>query len=538
MNHNLVVVATTGEPELRPAEPARPVRRDMDVAFTGLCAVVAVGRFVILRRTGAPPGIDAGNWLAMGHALFGDSVRSSSIVYPPVVPVLTAGAVGLLGPLNGISAMGAVSSLVPAVGTYIVLRDRASGWLGAVLSGLVAVAGATGEAAAWGGYPQLMGLGLAVLFLGLLDGALSTGDVRRCLVAGVVLALTLATSHFVSVLAVAAAVVLLVLRRRPARTTARAVLLVGLPCLPLVPLYLTLAQAFGASLPTSTLDHGNLVGNVEVVYRDFRWFWRPAFVVAVLTPLLLSGRRHRALSRVTTSLVVATAGLVVATREQRQLYLFSPAAVLALALWAGEIRGTAQKRAVTLLAVVALAAQSAVALPFFADQREYYAVLTPGTVAAIHWLGRETTDDAVVAVSPAADDWPLGWWVEGLAPRRTLPAAGLRWLNFPDERRRARLANRIFHEGFPGVAELRLAAEEGAAYVFVDKTWSGYTGARMVQLRIKEPDAFVLENESVVILRTGGGRAVAPLNRGPVPPVPWSRHRAAPPPAGGGAGPT
>ncbi len=87
-----------------------------DTAFV-LCALaVASLRFVILRRGGAPPTIDAGNWLAFGDQILGNGVRSPTIVYPPLVPLLTKGFVSLFGLTNGVALLAALSSAAPAAG--------------------------------------------------------------------------------------------------------------------------------------------------------------------------------------------------------------------------------------------------------------------------------------------------------------------------------------------------------------------------------------------------------------------------------------
>ena len=59
---------------------------------------------------------------------------------------------------------------------------------------------------------------------------------------------------------------------------------------------------------------------------------------------------------------------------------------------------------------------------------------------------RQTTCGLPLLIVRAA---PLGWWVEGLGRRQSLLASALRWLNFPDEVRRARQANAVFTENFP-----------------------------------------------------------------------------------------
>ncbi len=101
---------------LRQSVSGIQVSQRRDLLFLLVTLVVVVLRFRILRDTGAPATIDAGNWLAFGDTLLGRGVRSTSIVYPPLIPLATTGAVGLLGFVNGVAAMAALSSAAPALG--------------------------------------------------------------------------------------------------------------------------------------------------------------------------------------------------------------------------------------------------------------------------------------------------------------------------------------------------------------------------------------------------------------------------------------
>jgi hypothetical protein len=96
----------------------------------------------------------------------------------------------------------------------------------------------------------------------------------------------------------------------------------------------------------------------------------------------------------------------------------------------------------------------------------------------------------------------LGWWVEGAAHRRSIYAGNPVWLNFPDEKTRNAIANRIFaaqNDVQKSRQEARLA---GASYLFVDKEWSGYQNWVANGLGV-DPGAIVYQNESVLIVATG-----------------------------------
>src|ERR1700752_1838811 len=103
-----------------------------DAFFVAVLVGLAVMRWKLLIRAAYPPGIDPGNWLAFGHAIAGEHIRSSSIVYPPVVPLLTLAASKAFGSLLGIQVLAEAASAIPAIGAYVVFRRTIGGWNAAI----------------------------------------------------------------------------------------------------------------------------------------------------------------------------------------------------------------------------------------------------------------------------------------------------------------------------------------------------------------------------------------------------------------------
>jgi len=465
--------------------------------------------------------VDSGNWLALGYDLLHHPLRSPTIVYPPVVPLVVTGAASLLGPLNGVAAVSAVSSLLPGAAVHLVLRQSNLRWEAAAFGGLILAGSATGEATAWGGIPQLISLGLLVLFVWALDRYLRSGHLHQALGTGLLFSLLLGTSHLVALAGVLSAVAIvgchvLLLRERwqqPAwKLLVGGAILVALPCLALVPLYRQLLTGLDARSPTPDravvlLDSHNLVRNVDFLFRDFAVWWRFAITVSLVTPALLWRRRRTTLWILGSSLLFATAASAALTRQSRFLYILPVATVMTLALWVPELAATrgssarGARGALPWALALVLAIQVVLGLNFFDLQRDYYGVLNPQTVAAISWLQSNTTPDATVAVTIGKHDQLIGWWIEALAHRKTLFASHLVWLNFEDERGRALKANAIFGPGFPSPATIDLARDDGAEYLFVVKAWDGYDRPAVARFRTEHPDAAVFDNPSVLILR-------------------------------------
>jgi len=523
---------STGDREHEGADPPRYAKVSprwiwWDAVFV-LCALIAgTVRFVILRRGGAPPTIDAGNWLALANSMLGDGVRSSTIVYPPLVPLLTKASVAALGLTDGVALMAAVSSLVPAAGVYVALR-----WLGltgasVATAALVLGASSVGEATAWGGFPQLIGLGLTPVALVLFDRFLRTWSTRHALAAGVALMAVLATSHFVGAVVVLASGAMLVagwlLRLGSAPGWWRRVGRLGLVLLPsawLVPLYWSLARVYGGDsarvAAPNRLTWSNLLERVEFLYRDTPWLWRFLLPLAIVAPVVLWRRRRTPLWRVMSALLTTIVVLIAVTREDRFLYFLTPLAALGLALWmargleslrvgSGDAADSGRPaRAIAAagvaILVAALGFQAVRSTQFFRLQREYYGILTPGLVSGIRFLRDSSAPDAVVAVT-SLNDAPLGWWVEAIAQRSTIYGSPLGWLLFDDEIRRASLANELFAPPFPTTEKVEWAKNAGIELILVPTMWTFYDDAAIDALASEAPDAVLRLNSDVVVIR-------------------------------------
>jgi len=500
------------------------VSQRRDLLFLLVTLVVVVLRFRILRDTGAPATIDAGNWLAFGDTLLGRGVRSTSIVYPPLIPLATTGAVGLLGFVNGVAAMAALSSAAPALGVYWTLRRCRLGFGAVVPSLLVLGAAAVGEAAAWGGFPQLIGLGMLPVTLFWFDRMARTWSIRDAMWAGVWLTLVLATSHLIGSIAVLASLLIVLysatgwrVDRPSAAKVASRVALTLIPTVWLAPLYLTLTrQVFrsGDSFRHLTqLTWGNLFGRVEFLFRDQAAVWWVIFVLVLLTPVLLVKRRDLALWRLSSALLATTAVVTLLTREGRYLYVFTVIAGLSVGLWmavfaqrlrlnlADRLPADFGPRLALGLAAVStfIAIQIAGGLDLFEHQRNFYGVLDSDLVAAIEHVGDTIGPGDTIGVTSLRDA-PLGWWVEAITDGSVVYAAPLRWLVFEDELERAAAANRLFAPPFPNRSSFDKATDLNIDVIVVPTDWTFYDEAAIAQLESAFPDAVDRFNPGATLL--------------------------------------
>lgn len=523
-NTNLVAVKLTSsaapKPHLRIHAPSGWVWHGF--VATILLAIAAI-HLAVLTRNGEPSGLDFGNWLTIGHHILGQGAPGGSqSVYPPVVPVLAVGFVALFGLPWGPALVAAAAGLVPAVAVYwILFRCRAR--LSAIaLAVLIAAAGSTGEAVAWGGAPQLIGLGTGLLATWYAAATLRwarPGDAWR---AGGALLATAATSHLELAQTTLAIAVVAILHFGVAR---KGVSLTGpwfggrghllliaraiVPSLVLAPLYVTLTESVGQSFTQSvtTVSRASLFfSNLDNLFNDAPTWWKAATIIAVITPFATWRRRSHPLWVVTTALLVSTVAATAYTGQLRLAYVFP----LAIACGLGLLTSTAstmipnRARLVPILVLCSVVATASYAgLRYFSIQRTFYGerMVPVGTTQALTWLRSHTPRDAVIAVAPEYGS-PFGWWVEGFTRRPTLTGSLDEFLNFPDERRRAQLAVALFSMTDSSPSQFVAAARDlNVDYLYVPTAWRGLQGTALQRLVSQRPDCVVFRNPAAEIVK-------------------------------------
>ncbi len=464
-------------------------------------AVLALGvvRYLVLIDGGAPATIDAGNWIAFADSMLGHEYRSSTLVYPPLVPLLTKAAVEVFGFTAGVAVVGAASASLPAVGLYIALRMSGLRGLATAPALLILGASSIGEAAAWGGFPQLIGMALIPLGLVTFSKHLSQRSLRSALPFALTLVGVTATSHFVTVLYSVALLVRVVLeiateprQAKPLLSSLRWIWVPAVLSLWLVPTYLQLLQAFVIApsefADLNELSWSNLLPRLDAVMGAFPWPWRFLIPLALLAPILTLRTGATPLAKEGLSLIVALLVVLVITREGRYLYFVQLSAAYLASVWLEALQGTPDRThwqtrpgsRPSLLAplafVVGMAlagAQFAASTVAFVDQREFYAVLTPGLVDVIGEIAVVSSPDDTIAV-PSLNDAPVGWWVEAMTQRRVIYGSPLRWLNFEDETARASTANDIFRPDFPNDQTLAQLERAHISWAILPDRWAWY----------------------------------------------------------------
>ena len=160
----------------------------------GLMVGVLVYRFSLLDGQGAPPGTDVGNWLALGHELFGGDVKAATVPYPPIVPGIVRASTLVLSTFPAVTLVGVAISVVAGLPFFFLVRHGAGNLWALLFTTALLFLGYSVEMLAWGGYPQMLTQALLLLMLLLLGKGLLEGRRNLLWLAAVSSAVSVGTS--------------------------------------------------------------------------------------------------------------------------------------------------------------------------------------------------------------------------------------------------------------------------------------------------------------------------------------------------------
>lgn len=488
----------------RPVVETRPERAgrapgsrvtDRDAVVGVLLGAVVLWRFAVLAGHVEPVGVDVANWVRTYRSWWG-VVDIDDVVIPPIAPVV-AGVTNSVFSLRWTShLLMSIASVSPAVGAWTVIRTRSSAVLGCAAVAAIALTSSTAAAMAWGGLPQLLGLGVVAVFADRMNDFADEPLRRTAIVAGVWLALLAATSSLVLVagLLIAGSMCAVAINRH-GRAAASCIVWIALPTLPLVPLYVVMLSR--VSIPESAVTGVGPRVALDTVLGSTEWLWAVLLAAggfaAVHQSMTGDGRGRRLLPLA----LVGGAAVPVAFGELRFAYVLPMAIVIAVVLLLEATEGPPRIIAVLALIALAMAGPSSQT-----SSIDYYAQLVPdGVGPGIDWLGRMTGTDELVLVAPV-NGAPFGWTVEA-SGTDALVASRDDWLLFPEERAASdRAVHLLSGDRWPTEDDLARIHAEGIGWVFVPVAWGGHDDRSVDVIEDRCPLRVPYRSESVIVLRT------------------------------------
>jgi len=453
-------------------------------------------------------GSDGGNWLGLSGGLIGIHANAASTVYPPALLILLAAIRGLISPVDALRVTALLVAILPGFACYTLLRTLRLG--GLALFGIAfSLVGYSLEMLAWGGYPQLMGTGLAIFACAALLMAYRSGQDRYFVATGMLAGLAVMTHQLAGLqamiaVAVTSFVVLLADRhmwQQRIRQWALAAIVFTAIVLPGVPVYVDLISRAGASaFNANAFTLGDSVGFVT---NEAPALWLLAGTCVPLA-VLLRGRQH-AWPDVATlvGLAVASAGLALLTSEVRALYLgLMVSFISAAVVFADLVRASARNWTIA-LAVTGCALASMLigaGLQRFEFATRYYAMLDAPMLEGLVWLALHARPDDLAVAMRALDKWPLGWWVQALGHVPSYVDHDPQWLYFREEKAQAAIASSILANDDPQRAAAE-AQHYGVTLLIFDAREGGKVDTWLRSGGVYGPIGLVYTNRSLTIFR-------------------------------------
>lgn len=435
-----------------------------------------------------PSGGDGGNWLALAADRFGNGAMAADVSYPPLLPFL----LGLIELLSGdeilaITTVALVSKATLVVATYVATRTLTR-WYAFVAAVIVATGGYLLEAYAWGGYPQILAMGLGLLGSFFVIRYLGTQRRVHLWVGLLLCAATLLTHTMVGGL-LGASLLIAVLhylymtdpRPGPRKRLLKVGLTVAGSVLVLAALGYLWATAGGLEATINPIGLSRIEALTTVVQEaPYPWL-----VIAVLGIGVLFFRywAEQVASTVAVgfSWALSSAVLFAVSGEPRALMVTQVGMVLLAMVGLASLLATLRtyrgwKAVLHPLAVivgVALVASLATSgVTVYDAATDWYRVVDRPEIASLDRLSSDSQPGDLVLAATGHHGNPLGWWVQGYADRPAFTAMSPDFLAFPDEREQAELANRFFSGDMDEQESIDLIEEHGVRYIVVDKRHS------------------------------------------------------------------
>lgn len=429
-----------------------------------------------------PSGGDGGSWLTLAHERLGPGVMAADVTYAPIFPGLLGLLLLVTEPLAALTAAAVLAKASVVTAAYWFLRGagRPLALAGAVLIG---TAGWQLEVYAWGGYPQLLATGFALVASYAAVSFLHAGS-RKFLVLVFAGSLAVVATHKLIAgllpVALGAAIFHTLWLTSPipevgARIRGVIAAAAGPTLLYVVQSVVDLARGFHPVL--NPLDHGKVL-LLEWTVREATVPWAVLVLGAALAALYRSWPDHLVgVVSMGIGWVAAGFGFFLISGEQRALALTQLGVVLLVVplftRWSGPglqlgRPGWPGRPSLFVVGVFLLGSVSAAGVDYYVTATEWYRVVDRPELEVLDRLRMESNPGDVVVASRGRNGNPIGWWVEGYALRPTYSGIDVSFEAFPLKRHQAEIANSIFSGHLTQEETFRLLKEIGARYLLVD----------------------------------------------------------------------
>ena len=439
-----------------------------------------------------PVGVDVANWVRMFYGWFGQ-VDVADALMPPLVPLLC----GLLNEILGLRATShlvmALGSIAPAVGVWVVCRRRCPDVVLIAAVAAVAMAGATAAATAWGGLPQLIGLGLLPVLVARFVSLGRSPDAKHGATCGRWMLLAAMVSTLALSIAVVMLLVSLLVTGASAFRSRAWVPRFFLYLVPVIPPYAVILTRL--SLPS---ERATAIGGRNAIWSVLSPLPLAWMLVAMVGVVGWWGVGSWSEGRQISVAMMVSAILVSIAGDVRFAYVVPSAIAVTACFAAAETTRTPSLARLGVAALLTVIAVAGIGAQF--EAVDTYAELAPlGITEASEWLSANVSSSEVVLVAPVGGA-PTGWIVEAHNVD-ALVASRSDWMFFPEERAEAAHAvDLLSGTQWPSDDDLARLVDEDVQWVLVPHAWGGADQSELLRLVDECPHRIPIRTESYTVI--------------------------------------
>lgn len=480
-----------------------------------LVSLVAFARLSSIALFQSASGADPGNWLAFAHAITGNNVLPSGVVYPPVLPAILAVIAESIGDLAATKIMVPLMVVMLGASLFLLLRDVVPYWIAIPVVVLFAASDPVSDHLAFGSYPRLLGLSLMLFFFHTLNSALRGRRSRDVPLSALLLSLVVGTSHFVIIFTVASMSLYVLLvwllgevsLKKLINVLGKVAVLSVVFSLPYFPVYASLFNQGASARNPQGLRDDSLVFYVAevflIVFRGMSDFWAGVFMFSLFAfPFMVIYWSRSPLNCLAAAFIFSSSFLMLVFKVADFILPLSLGLVLTIACVAkkigeqGPALSTLRKPLLALILIGLTACVFYSSSSWHTPRVLFYGALDKDGKEALDWLRFNTSPDAVIATHSFRSWFWWGWWIQGYAERRALLGGDTKWANFGIEREIAIAANLIFSEHTDRALAMEIMTKYGVTHLFVDKS-----ELHNYQFLLELRTIIVFENPRIIIFR-------------------------------------
>ena len=452
-----------------------------------IISLFVVGLILFKITTPIPTGADPGNWLYISHQM-GKMNDWFVPPYPPLTPLFLKIFEFIWGTLLGLKIFGLFSLVFLGFSTYFLIKPLKMPLLIIPASISIIFIEYNMEIFSWGGYPQLLASGFAILSMISFNYFIINPTRMKAISTALLISLVINSSILVSVFLIISLMISLIIQFFTLKIELLAIIkkyslyfLFSLLILSLSAMQSMILTFQQSELPLGVQGFQNIFGVLNYVFSSNKIFWILLCAISIITMLVSSDRYVTQLKIIFTSILLSSLILMTVLNEPRFGSFLQFGIILIPLILIRQIKNINYFRNKNLNKIISPILMLIITVIFVINIKNgidhyneasiYYKVVDESTIKDLEWIKDNININAIIACQSYnihGDDVPLGWWVEGYSERRTLVGSDPKWMSFSVEKNNALLVKVLFDNSVKVEDKISTMKTHNISYLIID----------------------------------------------------------------------